>query len=209
MFGSLLLVFSLTLHAQDAAPAPAGASVSAVSGVLILHTSVSSKSTKVGQVVKASTKKAVTLPDGQVLPRGTNFLGTVTAVSPHTKDKPVGAILLTFDKADIKGKDPINMVVRISGLAPEDEGDSSAKADLPNNGGMVSKAGNSGGKQELHAQANDHTNLDMKTTNATGIDGVYLSQTATAPGVAYAKGEDVYLDSNIEITVMMGVVPAK
>ena len=209
----VLLLFVLTLtsgsYSQTPATAQAPSPSAVVNAVLILRTSVSSKSS-VGQEVKAVTKGPVTLPDGETLPKGTMLLGSVIAVVKHSKATPNGAVALDFTKAVAKGKDPIDVIVKIEKLSADDQNDE--KTELPNsNGHMVASAGNSGGLAQLQSQANDHTNINGKVQNTSTIDGVFFSPTNKGAGAAFAKDEDVYLDSNIQMTVLMRLAsePAK
>src|ERR1700734_1999579 len=209
-FGILPLALVLTAHAQTASPAapekPAQSTVSHV--VLVLHTDLTSKGSKVGQEVKATTQQSVTLSTGEKLPKGTLFLGSVVAISKHTKDKPNGAVSLEFHQALPKGESPVSLIVKVVKLAPSDTDDS---APLPNsNGNMVSLASNSGGTAQMAYQNNERTEDRGKSANSSAIDGVYLSPSTQSSGIVFALGDDVYLDHDAHLTVVMApVTPAK
>ena len=207
-FGILPLALVLTAHAQTASPAstekPAQSTVSHV--VLVLHTDLTSKSSKVGQEVKATTQQSVTLSTGEKLPKGTLFLGSVVAISKHTKDKPNGAVSLEFHQALPKGESPVSLIVKVVKLAPSDTDDS---APLPNsNGNMVSLASNSGGTAQMAYQNNERTEDRGKSANSSTIDGVYLSPSTQSSGIVFALGDDVYLDHDAHLTVVMAPVTA-
>lgn len=208
LIGIAPLVFALTAHTQTSAPAatdkPAQASVSRV--VLVLHTDLTSKGSKVGQEVKATTQQPVTLSTGVKLPKGTLFLGSVVDVSKHTKEKPNGAVSINFHQALPKGESPVSLIVKLVKLAPSDTDDS---APLPNsNGNMVSLASNSGGTAQLNYQNNDRSEDRGKSANPSTIDGVYLSPSTQSSGIVFALGDDVYLDHDAHLTVLMAPVTA-
>jgi hypothetical protein len=207
--GILSLTFALTAHAQTAASATTGkpAEVPAAPAVLILHTSLTSKGSKVGQEVRATAQRLITLPDGQKLPKGTLFLGTVVAISKHSKDKPNGAVSLEFHQALPKGENPVPVLVKVVKLAPADTGDDTTT--LPNsNGHMASLAANSGGSALLDSQLNDRSNLQGKFNNLSSIDGVYLSLSTQSSGIVFALGDDVYLDPDVQLSVLVAPITA-
>jgi hypothetical protein len=206
--GILPLVIALTAHTQTSAPAatdkPAQASVSRV--VLVLHTDLTSKGSKAGQQVKATTLQPVALSTGEKLPKGTLFLGSVVDVSKHTKEKPNGAVSLEFHQALPKGESPVSLIVKLVNLAPSGADDS---ARLPNsNGNMVSLASNSGGTAQLNYQNNDRIEDRGKSANTSTIDGVYLSPSTQSSGIVFALGDDVYLDHDVHLTVIMAPATA-
>jgi hypothetical protein len=207
LIGIVPLVFALTAHTQTSAPIATGkpADVPAAHAVLILHTSLTSKGSKVGQEVKATAQRPVTLPNGQKFPKGTLFLGSVVAISKHSKDKPNGAVSLEFRQALPKGENPVSVVVKVIKLAPADTGDDTTT--LPNsNGNMATLASNSGGTAQMSAQLNDRSNLQGKFNNLSSIDGVYLSLSTQSSGIVFALGDDVYLDPDVQLGVL--VAPA-
>src|SRR6202020_51721 len=137
------------------------ASVSHV--VLVLHTDLTSKGSKVGQEVKATTQQPVTLSTGEKLPKGTLFLGSVVAISKHTKEKPNGAVSIEFHQGLPKGESPVSLIVKLVKLAPSDTDDS---APLPNsNGNMASLASNSGGTSPVAYWSNDRHAAGAKSAH--------------------------------------------
>ena len=230
--GLLCLAVSLSAHPQTPAPAataePAAAGdatpakMPAVRTVLLLRTDLTSKDTKPGKEIKADLAQAVTLADGLALPKGTLFKGTVLDASKHSKEKPNGTMLLEFSKAFPKGKDPVNVVVRIEKLAPEE---STGTTTLPNsNGGMVSMAANSGGggnsikgvpgttlpdksgTGQLGFELNDRNNLSYK--NSSTIEGVYVTTGRSGSGLIFSFQGDCYLDGSVRMTVLIAPAPA-
>ncbi len=207
LIGIVPLVFALTAHPQTSAPVATSkpADIPAAHAVLILHTSLTSKGSKVGQEVKATAQRPVTLPNGQKLPKGTLFLGSVVAISKHSKDKPNGAVSLDFHQALPKGENPVAVLVKVVKLAPADTGDDTTT--LPNsNGHMASLAANSGGSALMDSQLNDRSNLQGKFNNLSSIAGVYLSLSTQSSGIVFALGDDVYLDPDVQLSVL--VAPA-
>jgi outer membrane protein assembly factor BamB len=193
-------------HGASEKPGTA-ATVPAVQTVVYLRTEVTSNSAKPGKEVKATLSQAVTLPNGEVLPRGTTLAGSVLAVSKHSKDKPNGTLLLEFNSALVKGHDPIPVLVRITKLGPPVAGD--GKVTLPNsNGNMVALASNSGGQLLLNANASDHTSTREKYDAVSAIEGVYISPTNQGSGAVFSLGEDVYLEGDIQINVLMTNQPS-
>jgi outer membrane protein assembly factor BamB len=179
-----------------------GATVPAVQTVVYLRTEVTSNSAKPGKEVKAALSQATTLPNGEVLPKGTMLLGSVLAVSKHSKDKPNGTLLLEFNSALVKGHDPIPVLVRIAKLAPPIAGD--GKVTLPNsNGNMVALASNSGGLLLATSNAGDQTATREKYDATSAIEGVYISPTNQGSGAVFSLGADVYLEGDIQIVVLM------
>jgi hypothetical protein len=213
LFASATLATTLA-SGQSAAPAapaaaPQGptpttaAKLDAVRAVIILKTELTSKNAPSGKVVKAVLKQAVTLPNGEVLPKETPLVGSVIASNKHSKEKPNGTLVLEFHEAAPKGHDPIQLVVRIQTLAPSVESEN-ARTTLPNsNGNMVALAGNSGGTSQIEAQLNDRSNLSGKHQDASSIAGVHLTSSARGDGAIFAFGEDVYLDPDVQMTVLL------
>jgi hypothetical protein len=112
-------------------------------------------------------------------------------------------LVLEFHEAAPKGHDPIQLVVRIQTLAPSVESEN-ARTTLPNsNGNMVALAGNSGGTSQIEAQLNDRSNLSGKHQDASSIAGVHLTPSARGDGAIFAFGEDVYLDPDVQMTVLL------
>jgi hypothetical protein len=194
------------------AQTPAAANVQkldAIRTIVILKTSLSSKNAPAGKPVKAVLKQAVTLPGGEVLPKETPLLGTVLASNKHSKEKPNGTLILEFHEAAPKGHDSVQLVVRLKGLAPSIESEN-ASTTLPNsNGNMVSLAGNSGGGAQISAQLNDRSNLTGKQPEASSIEGIHLLPSAQGAGAIFALGEDVFLDEDVQMTVLLAPVPEK
>jgi len=217
-FSAFLASATLTLGQSAAPAAPANTSqapsanaqkLDAVRSVLILKTSLTSKNAPPGKPIKAVLKQALTLPDGETLPKESPFVGTVLASNKHSKEKPNGTLILEFHEAEVKGHDPVQLIVRLKALAPAVE-DEDASITLPNsNGKMVALAGNSGGSAQVMSQSNDRGNLTAKQPDASTIEGVHLLPSAQGAGAIFALGEDVYLDANVQMTALVAVVPAK
>jgi hypothetical protein len=196
-------------EASPSAPAPTAQKLDAVRATIILRTSLSSKNALSGKSIKAVLKRPVTLPNGEVLPRDTTFVGTVLASNKHSKEKPNGTFVLDFHEAQPKGHDPIQLIVRIKALAPAVE-DEDASVSLPNsNGNMVALAGNSGGNAQVISQLNDRSNLNAKHLEASSIEGVHLLPSSQGAGAIFSLGEDVYLDPDVQMTVLLAPVPEK
>jgi hypothetical protein len=191
-----------------AAAAPASHLLPAVRAVMIFRASMDSRSVKPGREFTATLEQAVTIPGGPTLPKGTPIVGTVAAVSRHSKGRPNGAIELDFKRADPKGGEPVPLVVRILSLSPPIGFDVS-RVTLPNsNGNMVATAAASGGLLEQRYEQNDHTPSQGKYKDNSPLEGVYVSPTKQTSGAAFSLNEDVYLDSGIQITVLLAASTA-
>ena len=221
-----ILLFSCAFAATACAqtPAPAGTSsaapapstgttgqsssskTAAVSGTLILKTSLTSKNAPEGKEVKAALKQTVVLPDGEALPKGTLLYGRVAQASSHSKTKPNGIILLVFDEARPKGAAAIPVLVKIKELAP-------APVEAGGGGGMGKRGGKGGASNSPAAYKPDPEPDDPASAHSefkrSGIDNVYLQNSAGGSGALVSPGDDVYLDDDIEMTVLIGKGPPK
>jgi hypothetical protein len=177
-----------------------------VRATLILRTSLTSKNAPQGKPVRADLEQALKLPDGEILPKGTTFLGTVLASSKHSKDKPNGTLVLEFHEAAVKGRDPVRLIVRLKGLAPSVENEN-ARTTLPTHGNMVALAGNSGGSEQLNFEFNDRSNLTGKQADMSSVAGIHLLPSAQGAGAIFSLGEDVFLDADVQMTVLVAPVP--
>jgi hypothetical protein len=195
--------------APQASTATSGIKVDAVRAKIILKTALTSRNAPPGKPVKAVLKQAVTLPNGDVLPKETVVFGTVLASNKHSKDKPNGTLVLEFHRAAPKGHNPVQLIVRIQTLAPSEESEN-ATTTLPNsNGNMVALAGNSGGSHQVVGELNDRSDLNGKHLDSSSIEGVHLGPSAQGGGAIFSFGEDVFLDEDVQMTVLMAPVPEK
>jgi hypothetical protein len=220
----LLLSFTCAAAAYAQTPAPTGTSGStsapatgtagqspssktaAVSGTLILKTSLSSKNAPEGKEVKAALKQTVVLPGGEALPKGTLLYGRVAQASSHSKAKPNGVLLLVFDEARPKGAAPVPVLVKIKELAPGPV--------VAEGGGGMGKRGGKGGTSNSAAAYKPNPEPDDPASahsdfKQSGIDNVYLQNSAGGSGALVSPGDDVYLDDDVEMTVLIGKAPPK
>jgi hypothetical protein len=202
----LSFVFAATVEAQQVNPAnaPGGnAQTATVSNLpttvarVALETSLTSKSAHEGTEVKAVFRRPITLPDGESLPKGTVLLGHVVQVSPHTKIRPNGVMLLLFNEAQRKDGASIPLSTKIQSLSDADstdDDDSAASSAAKPNGTAAS-----GNTQQ--------PNSAIKI-NPSGLDGVFLQSTPAGSGIVFSAGTDVYLDSGTHITLLLARIPA-
>lgn len=216
----LFLAFACSAQAQapqgtkdSASPAPTAspadhAGMPAVSAVLLLRTSLTSRNATEGKEVKAMLEKSVALPGRESLPKGTIIRGHVAQVSPHSKAKPNGALLLVFDEAMPKNAPPVPLIVQIRRLAPS-EASEIETTNMP--GSKLGGTSNAGGAQNLQFQIQDHSTLSStgNTKLQSDIKDVYLSSSAGGSGTVLSPGQDVYLDEDIRMTVLMAPDTAK
>jgi hypothetical protein len=181
-----VLLLSFTCAAAAVAQTPVAApATNAVSAMVFLKTSLDSKNAAQGKEVKAMLDKAVMLPDGVTLPKATMLYGHVVQASPHSKEKPNGAILLTFNEARPKDAPAVPLVVQITKLSP-----SLATENMK----QASKRGK-GAAEESSSQSD--------------IAGVYLVNPKEGSGAVLSVGTDVFLDSDIRMTLTLAPAPAK
>jgi hypothetical protein len=195
---------SATERTATQVPSPAKTGTPAVPAVLVLRTTVNSKNAAEGMELKATLEKSIILPDGQILPRSTLLLGRIAQVSSHSKAKPNGAVLVIFDTARPKGGPVVPLLVRIQKLSPSSIAENTSQ-DMPR--ARVGGTSNSGGTEQLEFENADHSTLrsNMKQSD---IEGIYLQNTAGGSGTIFSLGEDVYLDSDIRLTVLIAPAPA-
>ena len=94
-----------------------------------LSTAINPKSNKVGDVVKASAIRSVTLPQGGTISRGAEIFGRVRAVTPTS-------IAISFDEAELDGKRvPLSLSIRAA-MAPGSN-PAQASQNTPAQGGSV------------------------------------------------------------------------
>jgi hypothetical protein len=204
----MFLSFTVAIAAGAQIPAatePAGTPVAgapAVSAVLILRNSLTSKNATEGKEVKAELEKAIVLPGGQTLPKYTMVFGRIAQVSQHSKGKPNGALLLVFDMARVKGKDPVPVIVQISKLMPSAAAENNTQTMPGSTGGRIGGTGNSGGTQQLQFEREDKSTL-AGNNKQSDIAGIYLRNNAGGSGTVFALGEDVDLDQDIRMNVLI------
>lgn len=145
---STVAASSQALNAANHAVAQSGrASTSAAQATNLqaeLTRHIDSKHAKVGQEVMAKTTSAATLSDGTRLPKGTELLGHVTAVSPETHANKTSSLAFAFDEAVLRGgrQVPIHAVLRSLTVprplsASADSGFGSQAGAGPMQGGMM------------------------------------------------------------------------
>jgi hypothetical protein len=214
-FPLLFLSFALvtTIGAQEVKPenAPVAtaqtappAGIPVVTATVTLETSVTSKNSHEGTPVKALFKHPVTLPDGETLPKGTILLGRILQVSPHSKAKPNGALLLIFNEARPKEGVSLPLAVKIRSLSQSADSENAAIV-LP--GAKVGGAANSGGEAQRDFELTDHSTMTSNIKQS-GLDGIYLQPSPGGSGVVFAAGTDIYLDSGIRMTLLIARAPA-
>ena len=151
--------------------------------------------------MKTLLQQAVTLPTGEVLPRGTLITGKLLQSSAHSKQHPNGAIDLLFDEAQPKDAPAIPIVVRLRGLA-QSVASATTRTSLPNKHDYVGGTSNTKGEEKLLFSMGDSTSL-QSNFKASGIDGIYLEASPQGSGIILAVGDELFLDSDIQITVAL------
>jgi hypothetical protein len=183
------------------APRSNNSELRGVRAVVSLRTSVTSKNAPEGKEIKATLERAVTLPDGTVLPRNTEIRGVVAHSSPHEKKKPNGALMLAFYEAVPKhDSTPILLLTKMQELS------STNNATVPMPGAKLGGTSNAGGGAQLNFEQNDRSDLSSNIKSS-GLSGILLDASAPGSGVLYALGDDVYLDSGTQITLLIEKAP--
>jgi hypothetical protein len=189
-------------------PVPAAQSPT-VHAVLVLDAALSSK-TPAGKEFRALLDKAITLPDGKVLPRLTPFHGVVVQSSAHSKKLPNGALILKIDEARPKHDAPIPLVVTIedAGQGFDEEAPAEAKKDSKKkqDDSAVASATGAGAKEAPEAKAQSGDTPKFKPTQ---MDGVFLALSPQGATILVAPGAELYLDSPTELSVTISGPPAK
>ena len=139
-----------------------------------LRSSLDSKDARVGQVVIATVKQPVTLPDGIVLQKGNTVIGYVALVTAQSKKTPNGGIVLTFDHAKLKDGKVIPVLVMIRALAPSAESQTQTHG---MNEGTIGGTGNTPGGAVVRAGGYG-TGVIGRNPAESGLPGVSLITTA-------------------------------
>jgi hypothetical protein len=163
-----------------------------------LDRSVDSKKVKSGEAVTAITTEAVRQDGRVILPKGTKLTGRVTKASARSKGDNDSTLALQFDRAQLKGGQPMPVQLSLQALAAPPETAPIGAGDLqgagpggqqqnPNmgnrNGGMQGNPGNPNGANSGAASTVPRTTQEA----AAGVDS-NGSATNTAQGTAQGAG---------------------
>jgi hypothetical protein len=83
-----------------------------------LTTKVDTRNAKIGQLVTARVRDDAQLADGTKLPKGTMLVGRVVQVQAQKDDGPGAVLVLAFDRAEVKGAQPVNLRTVMEMVAP-------------------------------------------------------------------------------------------
>jgi hypothetical protein len=122
-----------------------------------LTTKVDTRNAKIGQLVTARVRDDAQLADGTKLPKGTMLVGRVVQVQAQRDDGPGAVLVLAFDRAEVKGAQPVNLRTVMEMVAPP--GNISA--------GMNSDMRASTGMEPMGAGAD----VGMNTSDRAGMGG--------------------------------------
>jgi hypothetical protein len=168
-----------------------------------LRSSLDSKDAHVGQVVVATVKQPVTLPDGIVLQKGSTVIGHVALVTAHSKKTPNGGVLLTFDQAKLKDGKVIPVIVMIRALAPSAESQAQTHG---MNEGTIGGTGNTPGGAVIQAGGYGTAVIGRNPVES-GLPGVSLITSAGGSGALLAAGDNLYLDAGTQMVLVVAHVP--
>jgi hypothetical protein len=144
---------------------------------------VDSKIAKAGQEVDVRTTRAATLANGTELPRGTKLVAHVTQAVPVAEGQTYGMLTLTFDHAEVQGKNvPVRGVIRgvgpAGGAGPAQPGfgDPGTPMGLPSAGSMGPGSGGIGGN------GRNSTRNNIPLGGSGGVGGVGGGDIGGMPG---------------------------
>jgi hypothetical protein len=199
------LFLCASLMAQDA---PSGPFAGQVPVNAALKKSLSSRDTKVGQEISATTEKAVTI-NGTTLAKNTILLGHVVDVTKHGSGSPNGSITVVFDHAQPKKGDPIPIRASIYRISMSDSQIQSSRRDVDM--GMRGSAAEAygtaaireGSDQDERSVQGSGSKAGAPVRVVSAIPGITLSAVASAEksGILSAPNHDVDLDSGTELVV--------
>jgi hypothetical protein len=175
-----------------------------VRAVLTLDAALSSK-TAAGTEFRALLDKAITLPDGKVLPRLTPFHGVVVQSAAHSKKLPNGALILKIDEARPKHDAPIPLVVTIQDVGEDFDEDTPAEGKKDDKKKDDSAAATS-------AKAADDTKTQPGVApkfKQSQKDGVFLALEPQGSTLLVAPGAELYLDAPTAFQITISEPPAK
>jgi hypothetical protein len=115
VLASTALVLSLSAMAHDVQNQTNEGQL--VTANAVLETRIDAKTAKAGDMVTAKLISSVRLPHGTELKRNTLLTGHIDQVQPAV-NKGVSTLVLTFDKAQPKGGEPIAIKSTIVGIYP-------------------------------------------------------------------------------------------
>jgi hypothetical protein len=173
-----------------------------------LENKLDSTSARQGDSVVLKTRETVKTPDGTEIPKGSELVGHVINVRPHSQDAENAQITLQFDRAELKGGQSLPIESVLESVAP-----SSGESTMDNNNaGMApvqpatgpagsapganapipgaaanSPANNNGANQSA---ANDHPGLASGSTAQTPDQNAAANNTPS-PGSIVARSGNV------------------
>jgi hypothetical protein len=115
------LALSLTPNQVRAqAPSPAAAPVETALPMLVakFDKSLDTKSAKVGDPVSAKTLKAVKLPDGTEIPKGSKLIAQVTTVQSKKQGNGNSMLTFRFDQAQLNGGATVPIHGQVIAIGP-------------------------------------------------------------------------------------------
>ena len=151
---------------------------------------IDSKNAKAGQEVDVRTTRAATLANGTELPRGTKLVAHVTQAVPVAEGQAFGMLTLTFDHAEVQGKNvPVRGVIRgvalPGGAGPAQPAftDPGSAMPLPSVGSMGPGSGGIGG----NGRNSTRNNIPLGGSAGGGVGGGDIggmpgSGSPTSPG---------------------------
>jgi len=176
-----------------------------VHAVLVLDAALSSK-TPAGKEFRALLDKAITLPDGKVLPRETPFHGVVVQSAAHSKKLPNGALILKIDEALPKHEAPIPLVVTIDDVGEDFDQDTPAegKKDDKKKADDSTAAANTPVSSDTKPQSGDKPKFKQAQKG-----GIFLALTPQGSTMLVSLGAELYLDDPTALSVTISEPLAK
>ncbi len=157
---------------------------------------LSTKSAKVGAVIKAKTQKAIKLQNGVNLPQGSSLVGTVIAVQSKKAGDGTSSIAIKFDHVEVKGKTAVPIQGLIVAIGPDPtayRGSGFDSTDVRSGLGSTPGFGNSAGRD------------DVDIPGGSSMTGVALGFSLDASGATELRGiqRDIELNPSVLIKVKL------
>ena len=157
---------------------------------------LSTKSAKVGAVIKAKTLKATKLQNGVELPQGSSLIGTVIAVQSRKAGDDTSSIAIKFDHVEVKGKTAVPIQGLIVAIGPDPnayQGSGFDSTDVRSGLGTTPGFGNGANRD------------DVDIPGGSSMTGVALGFSLDANGATELRGihRDIELSPSVLIKVKL------
>jgi len=159
---------------------------------------LSTKSAKIGEVIKAKTLKAAKLGTGADIPKGSSLVGTVVAVQSKKDGDGTSSVAIKFDHVEVKGRAVVPVQGLIIAIGPDTTADQGSGFDSAT---VRSGLGTSPGFHPALGANGD----DIDIPGGSSLAGVGLALSLDASGATELRGihRDIELNSSVLIKVRL------